>query len=222
MIGTSLAGSNPHLKSLADGVVNANRQSPFTGLNKCQLLSAGAPTIYGVNRQTDLFIQTGNNGNVGLGSNGKPMYLRLFGDGSTTEWSSERYLELENAVFTWVPLDESDPENPVPAHETLTDATTLCVVLVVNGVVKVRVAGENAPGASQWSLSKDEDDYTILTAVNGSSAAYARGTILEVFMVPLASIVAQGPLTAGVMAAGTCYDFMVSSGAATAMFEDRV
>lgn len=201
----TLIGTQPHVKALAAATEVLNRGNPFSALNKVGFLSPAAATIYGVNRVADQLLQVNNQGNYGLGTTGKPRYLRIIADGVATAWTSTDYPALINGH------DDGG---------AITDAIRLANVLVVNGVIKHRVQSDATPSANQWKIALSTGVYT-LTAKNASNAAYAAGTVLEFYMATTADIVTQGPTVASVMIEGTAYDFMLSSTAA-AMFADRV
>jgi hypothetical protein len=201
----TLIGTQSHVKALTAATEVLNNGNPFSALNKVNLLAPGTPTIYGVNRVADQFLQVNNQGSYGVGSTGKPRYLRIIADGSATTWTSTDYPALING------------------HDdgaAITDAIRLANVLVVNGVIKHRVQSDAAPAASQWKIALSGGVYT-LTAKSAANGAYAAGTVLEFYMATAADIVTQGPLVAGTLIEGTCYDFMLATTAA-AMFADRL
>lgn len=201
----TLIGTNSHVKALAASTVVANRENPFSALNPVYFLSPGTPTIYGVNRQPDQLLQVNNQGNYGLGTTGKPRYLRIIADGSATTWDSNSYPALINAH------DDA---------AALTNANRLATVLMVNGNPTTRVQSDATPAASQYKIQQSGGVYT-LTAKSAANGAYAAGTVLEVYMSLTTDIVTQGPLVAGTQIEGKAYDFMVAT-AAAAMFADRV
>lgn len=205
MLGTTLYRTNPHVKALAASTVVANRENPFSARNPVNFLSPGTPTIYGVDRQAESLLQVNNQGNYGLGSTGKPRYLRIIADGVATTWDSNSYPALINAH------DDA---------AALTNANRLATVLVVNGIPTTRVQSDATPTASQYKIAQSLGVYT-LTAKSAANGAYAAGTVLEIYMAAVADIVTQGPLVAGTQIEGVCYDFMVAT-AAAAMFADRV
>lgn len=206
MLNPTMIGSNPHLLSLTAATeVLAGKQNPFTALNKVFLQAPGTPTIYGINRVADQFLQVNNQGNYGLGSTGKSRYLRIVADGVATTWDSNSYPALING------------------HDdlaALTNANKLANVLVVNGLIKARVQSDATPVASQWKIAQSAGVYT-LTAKSAANGAYAAGTILEFYMGTVADIVTQGPLVANVQIEGTCYDFMLATTVAV-MTADRI
>lgn len=201
-----MIGSNPHLLTLTAATeVLAGKQNPFTALNKVFLQAPATPTIYGINRVPESLLQVNNQGSYGLGSTGKPRYLRIVADGSATTWTSTDYPALINGH------DDGG---------AITNAIRLANVLVVNGLIKHRVQSDATPGASEWKIALSGGVYT-LTAKSAANGAYAAGTILEFYMGTVADIVTQGPLVANVQIEGTCYDFMLATTVAV-MTADRV
>lgn len=202
----SLIGTNPHMVALpiSGAAPLANRGNPFSSFNPVFLMSPVAATIYGVNKAPESVLQFNNQGSYGLGTTGKPRYLRIVADGVLAAWSSNNYPALINL------------HNDGGA---LTDATRMINVLVVNGVPTPRKSSVTALTGADWRTVVGADSQ--LQAQKSGGGAYAAGTILEFFMMTAADIVTQGPTVANTPQEGKSYDFMFAS-LATAMWADRI
>lgn len=206
MYAPTLVGTNPHAVALpvSGAAFLANRGNPFSALNPVYFLAPGTPTIYGLNRPTESFLQVNNQGSYGVGTTGKPRYVRIIADGVLTAWSSNNIPALINL------------HNDGGA---LTDATRMINVLVVNGVPTARKSSVTALTGSDWRTVVGADSQ--LQAQKSGGGAYAAGTILDFYMATAGDIVTQGPLVAGTPFEGRAYDFMFAS-TATMMYADRV
>lgn len=202
---TSLIGSRPNVIALPASTTVILGDSPFSAFTKVKALAAATPTIYGVNRQTD--IERGINYATDVGvANSLRKYQRLIGDGSTTAWTSTNYPNLANAH------DDA---------AALTNANRLRLVLVANGVSLTRVQSDATPGASEFKVAESGGVYT-LTAKNASNAAFGTGTVLELFMAEEDDVITVDTLAASVVKEITCYDFMVATTAAALFAGDHV
>jgi hypothetical protein len=203
MRGTSLIGSQPHNVLLAANVEAVMKGNPFSALNKVLGLAPATPTIYGVNRATDIGLQVNNQGSYGLTS-GQPKYQRIIADGVLTAWTTTDYPALAN-------LHDDGA--------ALTAANKLRTVVVVNGNIFPRKQSTVALTGGDWRAVAGAPNS--LQVQKAGTGALGAGTVIEVYMFEAADIITQGPLVAGTIAEVIAYDFMNAS-SACALFADRV
>ncbi len=123
-------------------------------------------------------------------------YLKLIGDGTTIGWDSDDYADLAAA----------------DVQASITAANCLRVIVTVNGTPLVRVGSGATPSAGEFKVSGTSP----ITLSVG--AAYATGSVIEVYILDASDITAESALTAGVAVEQEAADFMGTGVAVASLF----
>jgi hypothetical protein len=166
------------IKTLAAVTHVKNMETPFLpGQPIAAFCTTGTPSIYGANHP---------------GKNSATKYLMIEGTGAKTSWDEDDY-----AILDTVHVDTG----------SLAIADQLRVIVMVDGVIKKRVAASASPSAGQFKTSTESGTKGTLTLGD----TVAAGGKIEVLILAAADVTAlETSMTANIRYEEVAYDFMVA------------